>query len=120
MFKEYHSRENILDDARNGYTLVAEEDRVIVGTGTLLDTSIRRVFISPLHQRRGIGKLVYDALEHKARTDKIAVLDLASAIGSRPFWESRGFIVREELYVPSDKDRIIRYYSMTKDLSSTV
>jgi GNAT superfamily N-acetyltransferase len=120
LFKTYHSRENILDSARNGYTVVAVEEGKIVGTGTLLDTNIRRIFISPLHQRRGIGTLIYENLEHKARADNISALDLSSAIGSRPFWESRGFIIQEELFIPPGKDWIIRYYSMVKDLTGAV
>lgn len=119
LFKEYHSRENILDNAMNGYTVVAVEDGKIVGTGTLLETSIRRVFISPLRQRRGIGTLIIEELEKQARNNKIPTLELASAIGSRSFWESRGYTVQEELFAPPGKEGIIRYFSMTKDLPST-
>lgn len=119
-FKEYHTRESILDDAKNGYTIVALQDGEIAGTGTLLGANIRRVFISPLYQRRGIGTLIADELEKKAAADNQSILDLSSALGSRTFWESRGFIIQEELFAPAGKDRIIHYYSMIKTLDGIV
>jgi len=43
-FKDYHSKEHILDDAATGYTVVAECNCEVLGTGTLLGINIRRVF----------------------------------------------------------------------------
>jgi GNAT superfamily N-acetyltransferase len=120
MFKGYHSRESILENASDGHTLVAVIDGAIVGTGTLERAHIRRVFVSPQHQRRGIGKLIAAALEKKALAENIEVIDLAAAIGSRTFWESRGFTVEEECFAPSGEERIIRYFSMTKRLNPRV
>jgi GNAT superfamily N-acetyltransferase len=117
MFKRYHSRESILENAPDGHILVAVIDGAIVGTGTLEGAHIRRVFVSPQHQRRGISKLIAAALEKKALAENIDVIDLAAAIGSRTFWESRGFTVEEERFAPSEEERIIRYFSMTKHLN---
>ena len=44
LYKEFHCRENILTDAENGYCVIAEISGRIVGTGTLLDDGIRRVY----------------------------------------------------------------------------
>jgi GNAT superfamily N-acetyltransferase len=118
MFRRYNSRKTILENADNGHTLVAVIDGAIVGTGTLEGAHIRRVFVSPQHQRRGIGKLIAAALEKKALAENIEVIDLAAAIGSRTFWESRGFTVEEECFAPPGEERIIRYFSMTKRLDS--
>ena len=66
LYKEFHSRDNILNDAENGYCVVAENGGRIVGTGTLLDDGIRRVYIDPSYQKSGIGKRIYRELENKA------------------------------------------------------
>ena len=51
-FKDYHSEEHILSDARDGYTIILESNGKIIGTGTLLGTNIRRVFIDLSYQHR--------------------------------------------------------------------
>ena len=116
LFKIFQSRWVILENASNYHTLVALIAGEIVGTGTLQGAHIRRVFVSPQHQRRGIGKLIAAELEKKALSEDKTVLDLAAAVGSRAFWESLGFKVEEERFAPSEKRRIIRYYTMAKNL----
>jgi GNAT superfamily N-acetyltransferase len=115
-FQGRHTRERILDDAKNGRTLVAWHSGEIAGTGTLLGAHIRRVFVDPRYQRRGIGKLIADKLEQMARADNVIELDLSAALGSRTFWESRGFTVREELFAPAREDLVIHYFVMVKKL----
>jgi GNAT superfamily N-acetyltransferase len=115
LFKENHNREIILNDASVGYTIVAEQNNKIIGTGTLFETNIRRVYISPLHQRRGIGKLIAQELERQASRQKLASLDLSASLVSRRFWETVGFIVREELFIPVRNGQKLRFYEMTKE-----
>ena len=118
LFKEFHSREIILDDAENGCTLVALHDGEIVGTGTLLGGHIQRVFIKPCFQGRGTGTLIAEELERIAVENNVPVLDLSAALGSRTFWESLGFTVKEELFAPARKDVIIHYFAMEKTLDT--
>ena len=119
-FQEYHPREKILDDAANGSILVAEHGREIVGTGTLRDAHIRRVFIHPSHQGQGIGSLITDELESQAVKKGWTSIDLSSALGSLRFWESRGFHISQEHFRPVDNNVVIHYYTMTKELASPI
>jgi GNAT superfamily N-acetyltransferase len=113
-FKEHHSRERILNDAITGYTMVAEYNGEVLGAGTLFGTNIRRVFVSPLHQHMGIGKLIVQDLEEKASLEKLTTLDLGASLVSREFWESLGFIVQIEDYVPVQNNQKLSYYKMFK------
>jgi len=113
-FKDYHNKENIIKDAAAGYTIVAERDGEILGTGTLLDTNIRRVYISPSYQHRGIGKLIVQELERKALLKKLSTLDLEGNIVSRQFWEAMGFTIREECFLMVKNNRKLHYYVMVK------
>ena len=115
-FKDYHSKEHILDDAVTGYTVVAEYNCEVLGTGTLLGINIRRVFVSPLHQYKGIGKLIVRELERKASLDKLTTLELEASLVSRQFWESLGFLVEREDYVPVRNNQKLSYYKMVKTL----
>jgi citrate lyase synthetase len=53
-FLLFHNEHNILEDADRGCTFVLVTDR-IVGTGTLLGSEIKRVFVDPSLHRHGLG-----------------------------------------------------------------
>jgi GNAT superfamily N-acetyltransferase len=72
------------------------------------------VFVSPLHQHMGIGKLIVQDLEEKASLEKLTTLDLGASLVSREFWESLGFIVQIEDYVPVQNNQKLSYYKMFK------
>jgi GNAT superfamily N-acetyltransferase len=116
LFRPYHAEETILSDAAAGYTVVAETGDVIVATGTLLETNIRRVFVSPALQGRGIGRLVAEELEKEARRRQLPSLDLGASLVSRRFWEARGFVLVREGSLPARNGKELRYYEMVKTL----
>lgn len=118
-FKDWHSEECISNDAAAGYTVVAEDNSEILGTGTLFGTNIRRVFVNPLHQHLGIGKLIVKELERKALIEKLTALDLEASLVSRQFWESLGFVVQREDYVPVRNEQKLYYYKMVKTLNNS-
>ena len=99
-FKEYHSIGDILNDATLGYTVIAQSDGEILGTGTLLGSNIRRVYVNPSHQHQSIGKLIVAELEKRALGEKILCLDLAASLVSRDFWASCGFLAQSEDFIP--------------------
>ena len=118
LYKEFHSRENILNDAENGYCVVAENGGQIVGTGTLLDDGIRRVYIDPSYQKNGIGTGIYRELEQKALQTGLSRLGLGASVIAREFWESVGFVFEEEIDIPAG-DEQLKFYMMSKSLSGT-
>ena len=118
LYKEYHSRDNILNDAENGYCVVAENGARIVGTGTLLDDGIRRVYIDPSYQKSGIGKKIYRELENKALQTGLSRLGLGASVIARGFWESVGFVFEEEVDIPAG-DEQLKFYMMSKSISGT-
>jgi GNAT superfamily N-acetyltransferase len=115
-FKNYHSPENILKDLTEGYIVVIETGSRITGTGTLLGTNIRRVFINPEYQRQGIGKIIADKLERKARSEGLEKLDLSASLKSRRFWEAMGYITTGEFALPVANDQKLIYYEMVKTI----
>jgi len=116
-FQDYHPREKILDDAENGYIVVAERDGIIVGTGTLREAHIRRVFIEPDCQGQGIGRTIAAHLEERAIQANITKVDLSGALGSRAFWESIGYTVRREVFRSINDGPVIHYYEMARTLA---
>jgi len=118
-FKNYHSKENILKDLMASYIVVAEFDGQILGTGTLLGTNVRRVFINPQHQRHGIGKIIAEKLESKAKANGLVKMDLSASLKSRRFWEALGFISTGEFVLPVANDQKLIFYEMIKMLKTS-
>ncbi len=116
-FKEHHSMGDILSDASLGYTVVADCSGEMLGTGTLLDTNVRRVYINPLHRYKGIGKLIVAELERRALDEMIVSLDLSASLVSKRFWESCGFMVQSEDSLPVGNNQKLHYYTMVKVLN---
>jgi len=116
-FKEYHSEEHILDDAEKGYSIVVLIEGRIVGTGTLLETNIRRVFVYPSAQRRGIGKRIMEDLEDRARMMGVKTVDLASSLVSKEFYDSLNYVCEEQTFIPLENDEKLVYYEMRKRIA---
>ena len=115
-FKNHHSEENILQDIARGYIVMAESNGQLLGTGTIIGTSIRRVFINSEYQRHGIGKIIAEKLERKARANGLAKLDLSASLKSRQFWEAMGFVSTGEFALPVANGQKLIFYEMTKTL----
>ena len=76
------------------YVPVAEEAGRPVGFAELEPNGhIDRVYVSADHQRRGIGRMLLDALIAEARRAGLARLFTEASITARPFFEAHGFVV---------------------------
>ncbi len=113
-FKDYHSEEPILSDARDGYTIVLEFYEKIIGTGTLLYANIRRVFIDPSYQHKGFEKLVMHKLEERALAKGISTLDLSASLVSKRFYDSLGYVTQKGDYIPVRNNQQLIYHAMIK------
>ncbi len=116
-FKNVHNGDHIMSDATAGYTIVAESKGEILGTGTLLGSTLRRVHVNLNHQHRGIGKLIVQELERKAISDKFTILDIDATPVSRKFWETMGFRIEKEDDIPIHNGQKLHYYKMVKALA---
>jgi putative acetyltransferase len=115
-FKQYHSDENILKGAADGWTIVLEKDNRIVATGTIVDDHIMRVFVDPEFQKQGFGKLVMNNLEEKAFSTGICKVSLDASLPSKKFYDSLGYTTCEKTYVEVDNGEKLHYYKMDKAL----
>ncbi|MCU0724077.1 MAG: GNAT family N-acetyltransferase [Planctomycetes bacterium] len=90
-FKELHTEAQIAEDARAGITLVAEADGQTVGTGTVVGDHVKRVFVDPTMQGRGVGRAIMARLEEEARRGGVPEIRLEVSIPSRKFYETLGY-----------------------------
>ena len=115
-FKNHHSKENILQDIARGYIVMAESSRQLLSTGTIIGTSFHRVFINTEYQHPGIGKIIAEKLERKAKSAGQAKLDLSASLKSRQFWEAMGFTSTGGFALPVANGQKLIFYEMTKTL----
>ncbi len=115
-FKDYHKESSILDDSRKGLTLVVEIDGSITATGTLLGDEIKRMFVSPDMQGKGLGRFLMDELLHIARQKGLQRIFLDSSVVSIGFYRKYGMQQVSENFIPLDDDSRLDYSRMTMAL----
>jgi len=115
-FHSHHSAEQIGKDAEAGFTLVAERAGRLVGTGTVVEEHIGRMYVDPEHQGRGLGRRILAALEQRARDAGRESVYLGASLPARTFYERLGYtLVREDAHEFADGTRLV-WFRMIKRL----
>jgi GNAT superfamily N-acetyltransferase len=115
-FKEFHSRDNILERHTAGTVLVAEDDGELVATGATVAGEIAGVFVHPRFQGRGIGGQVMDRLEEIARSAGHKTASLSVSLPSRGFYGRRGYRVLESRSIDVGGGERLDYWEAEKRL----
>ncbi|WP_332881790.1 GNAT family N-acetyltransferase [Methanosarcina horonobensis] len=95
-FKEYRNTQNILNDILKGHCLILTCGRELIGTGTLLSSNARRIFVNPLYQKMGLGKRIMRGLEEKAIKEKVRIMDLDASLVAYSFYRALGYQTQSE------------------------
>ncbi len=64
-FSKYHSDEHIREDISKGIVYILNDGDTSVGTVTVYEDSITRLFVLPEYQHKGYGKALLDFAEEK-------------------------------------------------------
>jgi GNAT superfamily N-acetyltransferase len=113
-FKKYHSKENILDDARAGYTVVFQDKFGIIGTGTLVGSEIKRVFVLKQYQGQGIGRLIMNHLEREAASRGVEKINLCASLISKEFYDVMGYVEDKKDAIDLGGGKCLGHYLMSK------
>lgn len=113
---EHHSTDHIATEASEGYTLVIECERKIIGTGNVLREQIQSVFIHPVYQRHGYGTELIHRLEEYARKEGVGTLRLSANTLSKQFFEALGYRIISENPFKEDNLQQFKYYIMEKSI----
>ncbi|MGD1042572.1 MAG: GNAT family N-acetyltransferase [Sedimentisphaerales bacterium] len=116
-FKQYHCDKNILKGAAKGWTIVLEENNRVIGTGTIIDDHIMRVFVNPKFQKRGLGKLIMNKLEDKAISSGVNKVKLDASLPSKKFYDALGYATSEATHLDVENSKKLHYNKMNKVLA---
>lgn len=117
-FCRLHSCEAILKDIENNCVSVLKVDGKIVGTGSLIEDHITRVYVLPEYQKKGYGAFMISSMEAgMAPAYKSAYLD--ASLPAAVFYEKLGYhTIKHENY-PVENEVILVYEIMEKRLSAS-
>jgi GNAT superfamily N-acetyltransferase len=115
-FIEYSNTIDILDDAKNNYVIVIKNENKIVATGTLRYTHIKRVFVSPKYQGQGLGKLIMQDLEQKAKQNNLKLVELHSSLFAKHFYDGLNYQMFKIGNVKVANGELLYYQRMAKRL----
>lgn len=115
-FIDYHSREKIAADGSSAFIIVAMLDGRMIGTATLADSSVGRVFVAPELQGEGIGTALMDRIESEARQLGLTELVLDASLPAFNFYQDRGYRKCSEDRLDVGNGEELRYYPMDKPL----
>ena len=115
-FLSYNKPEHILTDSEEGYTALFFRDKKLVGSGCLVGTNIRRMFVLPEYQRIGLGTEIMRHLEQKARIKNQKFVELYSMTFSEDFYKKMGYTGLNVSNWKVDKSNTVNYIRMAKKL----
>lgn len=115
LFVDHHSDVNILNDIEIGVVFLLEEGGLIVGTGTLKENEIARVFVLPDKQGIGYGTLILNELESMI-DEKYTTAILDSSLPAYSMYIKRGYVPLQYHKIPASNGDFLCYHRMIKEL----
>lgn len=116
LFDEIHSTDALARRRRDGAVVVLEEDGEVTATGALEGDTIFAVFVDPNRQGGGRGRRVMAALEDEARARGMETVRLFVSLPSRPFYESLGYSIEDEVVRDLGDGQELRFWNASKAL----
>ncbi len=116
-FLDYHSPVSVLDDIESAYTVVLNDSGRIIGTGTLRGTTVKRVFVLPEFQGRGLGEIIMCHLEDFARQAGLRFLELHASLPAKRFYDSLEYRTLSFCRIPVENKKTLDYYRMARPLA---
>ena len=114
-WEDEHNETEILKDAAEGIILIAELDGRMIATGTLLAEQIKRVYVVPALQGKGLGKMIMTELEKRAKDNGLKEIRLYASVPAKKFYDTIGYNTFSEAFIEV-KGKRLDYYNMNKGL----
>ncbi|MFT8352132.1 GNAT family N-acetyltransferase [Clostridium saccharoperbutylacetonicum] len=115
-FIQHHSAENISADIDSGKVSILEIDKKAVGTVTINDIEICRLFVLPHYQGKGYGKALIDFSENYiSKNSKKVQLD--ASLPAKEIYLKRGYKEIESHSILTQNGDYLYYDVMEKNLN---
>lgn len=115
-FLKHHSRENILSDIESGVIWLLEEDGCLIGTVSIKENAVHRLFVLPEYQFRGYGSQLMDFAETKIG-EKFSHIHIDSSLAAKEMYLKRGYREKKTCRIQADNGDILIYDEMEKRIA---
>lgn len=116
-FLKHHSRENVLSDIENGIVWLLEEDGCLVGTVTIKENAVNRLFVLPEYQSRGFGSRLMDFAEEKI-AESFSRVHIDSSLTAKEMYVKRGYKEKKTCRIEADNGDVLIYDEMEKPVAA--
>lgn len=116
-FLKHHSREHVLSDIEKGIVWLLEVDDCLVGTVTVKEDAVNRLFVLPEYQFRGYGSQLMDFAEAKI-AEKYNHIHIDSSLAAKEMYLKRGYREKKTCRIQADNGDILIYDEMEKRIAS--
>ena len=89
-FSKYHSDENIREDISAGKVYILKDADAAVGTVTISEDSINRLFVLPEYQHKGYGRALLDFAEKKV-LESFGHVQIDASFPAKRIYKLRGY-----------------------------
>lgn len=112
-FLKHHSYVNIKNSIIDETVLLLYSGATLIGTGSLKENEIKRVFILPEYQFRGMGTILMDTLEGLVLKKHDSV-ELDASLPGYEFYLNRGYSPIKYNKIITDDEDVLCYFRMVK------
>lgn len=112
-FLEHHSRQNILSDIKNRIVWLLEENGRMVGTVTIKENAVNRLFVLPEDQSHGYGSQLMDFAEEKI-AEGFSRVHVDSSLAAKEMYLKRGYKEKKTCRIEADNGDVLIYDEMEK------
>lgn len=113
-FIQHHSNNAIKDDIEKKRVFVLVIDDEIIGTVTIKEDSINRLFVLPNLQGKGFGGILMDFAEQFA-FENYKVVQVDASFSAKAMYLKRGYIDVEYHCIKTDSGQFLCYDVMKKE-----
>ena len=114
-FLHHHSQSNIQSDIEAGLVWLLEEDGQPIGTVTIKENAINRLFVLPEYQGRGYGSQLMDFAEQKVG-ERFSSVHIDSSLPAKEMYLKRGYKEKKTCRIQADNGDVLVYDEMEKKL----
>lgn len=116
-FLEHHNRENVLSDIENEIVWLLEADECLVGTVTIKEDAVNRLFVLPEYQSHGYGSQLMDFAEDKI-AEKFCHVHIDSSLAAKEMYLKRGYKEKKTCRIEAGNGDILIYDEMEKQVNN--
>lgn len=116
-FLAHHSDENIRKDIAAEIVYLIMDDEEKIGTVTVKENEINRLFVLPRHQQKGAGKQLLDFAEELI-AEKYVEIYVHSSLPAKSIYVKRGYTIVESHTIVAENGDVLCYDLMKKNSNS--